>query len=311
MLNGIGPPERQELARVSDRFSFLYAECCTVHRENNAITFQDSEGIVHVPAAKLAALMLGPGTRITHAAMRVLGDCGVTIVWCGEKGIRYYAHGRSLSQSSRMAEIQAHLVSNQRTRLAVARSMYRLRFAGEDVSTLTMHQLRGREGARMKRIYKENSERTGVPWEGRVYDVDNYAGSDPINQALTSTHACLYGVVHAVIVSLGCVPSLGFVHNGKDRAFVYDIADLYKADISIPLAFDAVAYGESDVEGNSRRLFRDKAHKFKLLHRIVKDIAVLFDTEIDTEFTLADLTLWSEYGYTSAGRNYAEEVVLT
>ena len=186
------PITRQALARMSDRISFLYAERCVVNRDGNSLTITDQRGVAYVPATQLAALLLGPGTKITYAAMALLGDAGVTTLWVGERGVRYYAHGRPPAKSSRMAEIHAQVISNQRKRLDCARRMYALRFPGEDVSRLTMAQLRGREGARMKRIYAAEAERTGVFWNRRSYDPNDFDSSDPINQALTAGSAALY-----------------------------------------------------------------------------------------------------------------------
>lgn len=303
---GAPPPERKELVRAEDRLSFLYAEHCTVHRDGNALTLTDQQGVVHAPAAMLGALLLGPGTRVTHGAMRLLGDAGVTTVWTGEMGVRYYAHGRPLAKSSRMAMAQARLVTNQRARLDVARAMYCMRFEGEDVSSLTMSQLRGREGARMKRVYRDLSRRTGVEWGRRHYDVEDFDASDPINKALTSANACLYGVAHAVVVSLGCVPSLGFVHQGTDRAFIYDVADLYKAEIAIPAAFEAVAEGAEDPEAAARRRVRDAVVTGRLLPRMVRDVCGLLRVDDMEEPEIGDLVLWSEHGTVSSGVNYAE-----
>ena len=216
-------------------------EHATISRADSAVTFVKEEGVVHCPAASLSALLLGPGTRITHQAMALLGECGTTVVWVGEQGVRYYASGKSVARSSRLLIAQAKLVSNTRSRLAVARMMYQWRFPGEDTSELTMQQLRGREGARVRSVYRQWSERTGVPWERREYDPNNFGDGSPINQALSAAHAALYGIVHAAIVSLGCAPGLGFVHTGNSWSFVYDVADLYKAEITIPAAFEVVA----------------------------------------------------------------------
>lgn len=304
---GAPPPERKELVRAEDRLSFLYAEHCTVHRDANALTLTDQRGVVHAPAAALGALLLGPGTRVTHGAMRLLGDAGVTTVWTGEMGVRYYAHGRPLAKSSHMAMAQARLVTNQRSRLEVARAMYCMRFAGEDVSALTMSQLRGREGARMKRVYRDLSRRTGVEWDRRSYQVEDFEASDPINKALTSANSCLYGVTHAVVVSLGCVPSLGFVHQGTDRAFIYDVADLYKAEVAIPAAFESVAAGGEDPEAAARRRVRDAVVSERLLPRMVRDICTLLHVDDLEAPDVGDLVLWSELGTVSSGVNYAEE----
>lgn len=272
------------------------------------MTFTDERGVVHVPAAMLAAILFGPGTRVTHAAMALLGVTGVTTVWVGEQGVRYYAHGRPISGSSRMAEVQARLVSNTRSRLRVAREMYGMRFSGEDVSRATMAELRGREGVRMRRLYRAEAKRTGVTWKRRDYDPDDFAASDAINQALTAANSSVYGVVHAAVVALGCVPSLGFVHSGTDRSFVFDIADLYKAEIAIPIAFDIAASQPIDVAGETRRAVRDAILRTKLLARIAKDVQSLLRTELDEQQTMdAELLLWSDLGSVAAGTNYSDD----
>ncbi|GAB3079024.1 hypothetical protein GCM10027157_10840 [Corynebacterium aquatimens] len=176
---------------MGDRISFLYVERAVVNRDGNALTISDSRGVAHVAATQLAVLLLGPGTRITYAAMALLGDAGVSTVWVGERGVRYYAHGRPPAKSSRMSELQARIVTNQRTRLDCARRMYDLRFPHEDIAGLSMSQLRGREGARMKKIYATEAERTGVEWDRRNYDPNDFESSTPINKALTAANAAL------------------------------------------------------------------------------------------------------------------------
>lgn len=279
-----GPPPSSlpELVRAEDRLTFVYVERCVVHRDANAITAMDDRGTVHIPAAGLGALLLGPGTRITHQAMVLIGQSGATAVWVGERGVRCYAHGRSLARSSRLLEAQAELVTNTRSRLAVARRMYGMRFPGEDVEGLTMQQLRGREGARVRRIYREHSARTGVEWKRRDYNVEDFASGDRVNQALSAANTSLYGVVHAVIVALGCSPGLGFVHTGHELSFVYDIADLYKAEISIPVAFEVAASPTEDIPADARRAVRDRLHDGKLLERCVRDVRRLLLTDDDS-----------------------------
>jgi len=305
------PITRQALARMSDRISFLYAERCVVNRDANSLTITDKRGVAYVPATQLAALLLGPGTKITYAAMALLGDAGVTTLWVGERGVRYYAHGRPPAKSSRMAEIHAQVVSTQRKRLDCARRMYALRFPGEDVARLSMSQLRGREGARMKRIYAAEAERTGVFWNRRSYDPNDFDSSDPINQALTAGSAALYGIAHAVVAALGFIPALGIVHTGTDRAFVYDVADLYKAEVSIPAAFDAVAAQQGSPSIEVRRRIRDQVVSHRLMPRMVRDLKALFDIPDALLVSDAELMLWSELEVIASGVNWAEEESLS
>jgi CRISP-associated protein Cas1 len=269
-----GPPpvDISELVRAQDRLSFVYLERCIVHRSDNAITASDDRGTVHIPAATLGALLLGPGTNVSHQAMVLLAESGATAVWIGERGVRYYAHGRGLSQSSHLLEAQAHAVTNQSSRLRVARAMYALRFPEEDVTGATMQQLRGREGARVRRLYREHAARTGVEWNKRDYDTQDFASGSEINQAISAATTCLYGIAHAVIVALGCSPGLGFVHTGHARSFVFDIADLYKAEIGIPVAFDVVARHSEDIGAETRRAVRDAVRDGRILVRCTRDI---------------------------------------
>ncbi|WP_040797733.1 type I-E CRISPR-associated endonuclease Cas1e [Nocardia higoensis] len=299
-----------ELVRARDRLSFIYLERSVVHRDGNAITATDERGVVHIPAATIGALLLGPGTRVTHQAMMLLADSGSTAVWVGERGVRYYAHGRSLARSSRLLEAQATAVTNQTARLRVARTMYEMRFPGEDVSALTMQQLRGREGARVRRLYRMHAERVGIEWSRRDYDPSDFGAADPINQALSAATTCLYGIVHAVVVALGCTPGLGFVHTGHERSFVFDLADLYKADFAIPAAFDAAAEGGDDIPSVTRRAVRDAVHAGRLLERCCADVyALLLPEESDgaAEWDTDIVELWDRKGNVAGGISYSDE----
>lgn len=273
------------LHRIEDRLSTLYVERSHLDRDDNAVIIVNKERTVRVPAAMIATLLLGPGTRVTHAAVRLLADSGTSVCWVGERGVRMYAAGLGISRGSQLIERQAYLVSRRDERLRVARRMYQMRFPGEDVATLNMQQLRGREGARVKRLYREHSKRTGVPWTGRAYIAGRpEEAGDQVNRLLSACHACLYALCHASIISLGASPALGFVHTGGATSFVLDIADLYKAETTIPLAFDLAANGRTE-ERDARTGFRDRVSDGALMSRIVKDIKALLigTTELHDE----------------------------
>jgi CRISPR-associated protein Cas1 len=253
------------------------SERCTIDREDNAIALHDKNGRVPVPCASLTTLMLGPGTKITHAAVRALAENGCLVIWSGEEGVRFYAQGMGETRSARHFLRQVQLWADPAARLQVVRRMYAVRFPEPLDDGLTLRQIRGREGIRVREAYARASRETGVPWKGRDYKRDSWERADPINRALSAAHSCLYGICHAAIVSAGFSPALGFVHTGKMLSFVYDVADLYKADLTIPAAFQAVAAGETDLEGRVRRVCRDVFHHARLLERIVPDIeTVLF-----------------------------------
>lgn len=300
-----------ELARLSDRVSFLYLERCTVHRDDNAITATDADGVTHIPSATIGTLLLGPGTRVTHQAMALLGESGAAVVWVGEHGVRYYAGGRGLTRSSALLEAQATAWANRRTRLEVARAMYRLRFPDDDPSGRTRDELLRMEGRRLKECYRREAARTGVPWKRRDYHRDDFSAADAPNQAVTAAAQCMYGVAHAVVAALGCSPGLGFIHSGHERSFVLDIADLYKTEIAIPAAFDAAAMGEEAVPTRTRRALRDRINRTRLLERCANDIKKLLryedaGTDADTDRvglqTDGDRVL-------DGGRNYGDEPI--
>lgn len=289
----------RQLTRTGERLSFIYLERCTIHRDANAITAQDAEGTTHIPSATIGTLLLGPGTRVTHQAMSVLGETGAAVCWIGERGVRYYASGRALSRSSALMEAQARQWANPRNRLAVARDMYRLRFPDEDPSHLTRQQLLGCEGRRVKDCYRAQAARTGVPWRGRRYTPGDFSAGDPVNQAITAAAQCMYGIAHAVVTSLGCSPALGFVHSGHELSFVLDIADLYKTDVGIPVAFDTAAEGEEDIGSRTRRALRNRINETSLLDRCVDDIKRLLLPETPDSTVDADrdvVTLQSDGG---------------
>lgn len=299
-----------ELPKISDRVSFFYIEHAKINRHDGALTVVDYRGTVKIPAAMIGVLLLGPGTEISHRAVELIGDIGTAVVWVGEHGVRNYAHGRALAHSTRFLEQQARLVSNHRLRLDVARKMYQMRFPGEEVSRLTMQQLRGREGARIRRVYRTNAHRYKVEWTKREYDPESFEDGNVVNQALSVAHVALYGLVHSIVSALGLSPGLGFVHTGHDLAFIYDIADLYKADLTIPIAFEVASLhqAEEDIAGITRRKVRDAFVDGKVASRIVSDLQYLLGIDKDDELVVEQFGLWDDKAQlVEYGVNYREE----
>ncbi|MDD5922748.1 MAG: type I-E CRISPR-associated endonuclease Cas1e [Eubacteriales bacterium] len=297
-----------EIPRISDRVTFIYVEHAKINRVDGAVTVAENRGIVRIPASMIGILLLGPGTNISHRAMELLGETGTSIAWVGEQGTRHYAHGRSLSHTSRFLEIQARLVSNTRTRLQVAKDMYQMRFPGEDVSKLTMQQLRAKEGARIRKLYRKMSSEYGVAWNGRTYDPENFEAGDPVNQALSAANVALYGLAYSAITAMGMATGLGFVHTGHDLSFVYDIADLYKAEITIPIAFQVASDYEpgEDIGKIARQKVRDAFVGGKILARIVHDIQTLIGVDEKEQIEVEPLSLWdNKQGNIKYGINYS------
>lgn len=300
------------LPKVRDSWSYLYVEHARIDQEDKGICIHDATGKIHVPCAALSLLMLGPGTSITHAAIMTTAEAGCLIAWCGEQGVRFYAQGMGETRSSVKLLRQARLWADQHSRLRIVRRMYEMRFDEPLDPDLTLRQIRGREGARVRAAYATASQRYGVPWTGREYDRENWDRTDPVNRALSAANACLYGVCHAAIVALGYSPAIGFIHTGKMLSFVYDVADLYKTDLTIPVAFSEVAKGDDKLESRVRRACRDWFVEARLLERIVNDLEYLFDLGGEVEApedvdAARPGELWDPEGNVTGGRNFGGE----
>ena len=196
------------LPKVRDSWTYLYVEHCRIDQEDSAIAVHDALGKVAVPCALLPLLMLGPGTSITHAAVRNLTDSGCLVAWVGEEGVRFYAQGSGETRSAQNLLRQARLLCNPKSRLDVVIRMYELRFAEPIEPSLTLRQIRGKEGIRVRQAYARASQEWGVEWQGRSYQQDQWNAADPVNRALSTANSCLYGICHAAIVSAGYAPGL-------------------------------------------------------------------------------------------------------
>lgn len=301
------------LPKVRDSWSYLYVEHARIDQEDKGICIHDAKGRVHVPCASLSLLMLGPGTSVTHAAIRTLAECGCLVAWCGEQGVRFYAQGMGETRSAARLLRQARLWADEEARLRIVRRMYEMRFGDPLPLELTLRQIRGKEGARVRAAYARNAERFGIEWSSRRYDRLSWDASDPVNRALSAANSCLYGVCHAAIVAAGYSPAIGFIHTGKMLSFVYDIADLYKTDITLPAAFLEAAKGGPNLESRVRQRCRDMFAQHDLLGRIVSDLDSLFGdsddeqtAELFDEDEAAPGFLWDPAGNVAGGQNYSE-----
>jgi len=306
------------LPKVRDSWSYLYVDRCRIDREQNAIAIHDERGRVPVPCASLGLLLLGPGTSITHAAVAALADNGCMVGWVGEGGVRFYAYGQGETRSSARLQRQARVWADPAQRLATVFRMYRMRFPeGTLPPNCTLRQLRGYEGLRVREAYRRASEETGVPWRGRQYLPGDRAATNAVNRALSTANHALYGICYTAIVSAGYSPGLGFIHTGNMMSFVFDIADLYKTEVTIPIAFRVAAEGEHDIESRTRAACRDAFYRTRLLERIVPDLGKVLEDEIQqvTRLELEDelgqvkapVWLWDpEEGEVPGGVNYGE-----
>lgn len=291
------PIDYHGLPQLRDSLSYCFVEHALVDRKDSAIEYTRQDGRVMLPIASLCTLMLGPGTSITHAAVKALADNGCTIVWVGEEATRCYAQGLGETRKAYHLLRQAERLCDPTSREKVVINMYQYRFPGEVLTEASLAQLRGMEGARVKAAYASVAKKYGVRWSGRRYNRGDWNDADPLNRALSAANALLNGLCHAAIVSGGYSPGLGFIHTGRQLSFVYDIADLYKTEFTIPAAFQAFAESEQGVEKRARQLCRDGFRAGKLLQRILPDIDSLLEIEESSEDAMgADppSELWEE-----------------
>jgi CRISPR-associated protein Cas1 len=261
-----------QLPRTADSWTFLYTERVRVERSDYAIELRDKSGRTQVPVAALSALMLGPGSTITHEAILALAECGCSVVWCGEGATRFYAAGLGETRRAHHLEAQAMTWAHKDKHLEAVRRLYTMRFPDGLPDDLTLEQIRGHEGVRVREAYAQIAQETGISWSGRSYKRNDWGSADPVNRALSAANACLYGVCHAAIVATGFSAGLGFLHVGKQLSFVYDIADLYKVDVTVPAAFRAARDTSPNIESRVRKICRDLFRESKLLERIVPDL---------------------------------------
>ena len=303
------PKDLHELPKLRDSISYIYLEHAVIEQEDSSITVIREDGRIPIPVASTTCLLLGPGTSITHAAVKAAAENGCQIVWCGEKATRFYASGMGETRSADNLLLQARLCMDPDAHLAVVRRMYALRFPSAQTDGLSIRQIRGLEGVRVKQTYKMESKRTGVPWLARKYKQTNWDTSDEINQAISGANAILYAVCQAAIVSLGFSPGLGFVHTGKLLSFVYDIADLYKTETTIPAAFEAVRDREREFDRLVREYTRKRIQRAGVLKRIADDISWIFDVQFSDEHDNMETvgSLWGEDEELPGGLNYGGE----
>ncbi len=268
---------------VKERSSIVWLAYGQIDVQDGAIVLIDKEGVrTQIPVGGLACVMLEPGTRITHAAIALMASVGCLALWVGEAGVRLYSAGQPGNARSDHLLYQARLVLEDDLRLKVVRAMYRYRFHEEAPQRRSIEQLRGIEGARVRAMYKLVAQKYGVQWNSRSYNPGQFDDSDLVNRCLSVANHCLYGLCEAAILAAGYAPSLGFIHTGKPLSFVYDIADLFKFETVVPLAFKMAASERSDGPRQTRILCRDAFREQNLLTKIIPTIEeILSAGEID------------------------------
>ncbi len=255
---------------LKDRVSVVWVERGRLDMLDGAFVVVDTNGIrTHIPVGNVVCLMLQPGTRVSHRAVELAARVGCLLLWVGEGGVRLYAAGQPGGARSDRLLYQAKLALDPGLRLKVVRKMYEVRFGEPPPQKRSIEQLRGIEAARVRKMYRNFSDRFGIRWKGRKYDPTHWEGSDRINQCLSAATASLYGITEAAVLAAGYAPAIGFIHWGKPRSFVFDIADLVKFETVVPVAFEVASKKPEHPERAVRHRCRDAFRKTKIVERLI------------------------------------------
>ena len=215
-----------------------------------------------IPHQAVSMILLGPGSRVTHDALRLLARHGTLMAAVGVDGVRSYTAPPMLPDSSDVARRQAELWGNPRRRISVARHMYALRL-GEVLPHRDLDTLRGIEGSRIKATYKLMAERFGIEWHGRRFDRSQPDADDLPNQAINHAATAVQAAAAIAVQAVAAIPQLGFIHEASGQAFVLDIADLFRDQITLSIAFSAVKQVERSGEVMDRVVRREAARVFR------------------------------------------------
>jgi CRISPR-associated protein Cas1 len=258
---------------IKDRISVVYVEKGNLDVLDGAFVVVDKTGVrTHIPVGGVACLMLEPGTRVSHASVALASKVGCLLVWIGEAGVRLYATGQPGGARADRLLYQAKLALDDEARLKVVRKMYELRFGEKPPEKRSIDQLRGIEAVRVRKMYELLARQFGVQWRRRNYDSNEWESGDIPNRCLSSSTACLYGITEAAILAAGYAPAVGFIHTGKPQSFVYDIADIFKFETVVPLAFKIASRNPGNPEQQVRLACRESFRQTKLLQRIIPTI---------------------------------------
>lgn len=263
---------------IKDRISLIFVSYGNIDVIDGAFVVVDKTGIrTQIPIGNVACLMLEPGTRVSHAAASLAAKTGTLLIWIGEGGIRLYSSGQPGGARSDRLLLQAKIALNESARLKVVRKMYEMRFKEPPPAKRSIEQLRGIEGSRVKETYKLMAKKYKVPWKGRKYDVKDWEAGDIANRCISAATSCLYGITEAAILAAGYAPAIGFIHTGKPLSFVYDIADIYKFDTVIPIAFKIASQAPQKPDQIVRKECRNTFIESKILEKLIPTIQEVLD----------------------------------
>ena len=237
------------------------------------------EGEYGIPFQSLSMILLGPGSTVSHDALRLMARHGTALVAVGEDGVRCYTAPPLLPDTSDTARRQMRAWGDPQSRLTIARKMYAMRL-GEVLPHQDLNALRGVEGARMRRSYQLVAQRYGIEWKSRRYDRTDPLWADLPNQAINHASVAVTSAAVVAVTSVGAVPQLGFIHEQSGEAFALDIADLFRVNVLLPAAFqsarEVMDNPRLNIERHTRRTTGEMLRKERVIPKMIDRIKTLF-----------------------------------
>jgi CRISPR-associated protein Cas1 len=270
-------PPLETLTPAKERWTPIYLEHGRLEVDDSSVKWIGADKtVLRLPIATISALMLGPGTTVTHAAVKACADCNTPVCWVGAEGMRFYAFGATPTHDNERARIQAALHASKKNRELIARRMFVMRFGDEsEIEGKTIKKLMGMEGHRVRNLYVTMGQKYGVSWKGRNYNPDNWQLADALNKAISAANAALYALTTAVVSSMGYLPQLGFIHSAGTLPFVFDIADIYKPETTLEAAFQTISINPKADEKDTLTRLKQIIEQSRLVYRMPKDISRL------------------------------------
>lgn len=289
--------------QAKNRISYIYVERARIEQTEFAVQIIKGNEISEIPTATVNAVFLGPGTTITHKAVCNLTEMGASIIWCGEELWRFYACGQRGTDSAKNILMQMRYHESKMLHEKVMRAMYEKRYPKAKIKTLPTKQLKSFEGNQVRTLYQELADKYNIDWQGRKYKKGDIESQNDINKSLTYVHQILYGIIRSVLFLCGFSTAIGFIHSGHQDSFVFDISDLYKESISIPVAFEVCSKYGFDRE-KLRIQMREKIVENKLMQKIIDDVYELFPEY--ENIPIIEMAIWDGNEYVKSGKNYGE-----
>ena len=272
----------------ADRHGLLWLEYGKLSVEDGTLRFVAAKsetldaGDYAIPYQAVSMILLGPGTSLTQDVLRLCARHGTLIAAVGEGGVKSYTAPPMGQGRSDIARRHAERWADPKQRLDTARRLYAWRF-GRVLPHRDIETLRGIEGARMKESYRLVAQRFGITWHGRRYDRDNPNSADTANQAINHAATFVEAAADIAVAAIGALPPLGFIHEDSSNAFTLDMADLYRVDVTLPLAFAATrAFEDGKTDSLEREVRRRAAKLFrqeKLIPRMIERLKEVFDAD--------------------------------